>query len=443
MSKLAEKLILENLRTKNPTLDLGRCGLEGTEKALEQLQECTHLQTLIFSNKWSNEQGSGWISSQNQGSWNQLMQIPKNLPQSLKTLILSGNEGWGIQNITSLQHLKGLEKLSLSSNNLQDISFLKELKQLKFLDLESNQIQNLSPLADLEQLEYLDLCYNQISNIDGLRKMKNLQKLDLSENQIQTIEALQHCQSLTYLDASENQIQDISCLKGLKKLKKLELENNEIEDLSALQNLQNLQQLYAAHNQIQNVDALRNLTNLTCLILSNNQISAGHYAATWEHEELLWSLQNLQNLQQLDLSFNEGIIHISQLKNLRNLQYLDLTSTSLQIENIAVLQYLPNLKRLDLYDIPIQDITFLKNLKNLEGLSISHKYLGYPPICYVFLRNKGGKLGDYIHLPELPQVEKIWQLMKSNDEKNMELARQLAQSQGWTEEGFEMYQKLL
>jgi len=36
------------------------------------------------------------------------------------------------------------------------------------------------------------------------------------------------------------------------------------------------------------------------------------------------------------------------------------------------------------------------------------------------------KLGDYLHLSELPQVEKIWGLMKTKDRDNIKLAQQLA-----------------
>lgn len=48
MTSLAKKLIEENLKTKNPILDLGNCGLDGTEPELELLAECEHLETLIF-----------------------------------------------------------------------------------------------------------------------------------------------------------------------------------------------------------------------------------------------------------------------------------------------------------------------------------------------------------------------------------------------------------
>jgi hypothetical protein len=42
----ARKLIKENLKTKNPYLDLGNCGITNLGD-LPELFECTHLKTLI------------------------------------------------------------------------------------------------------------------------------------------------------------------------------------------------------------------------------------------------------------------------------------------------------------------------------------------------------------------------------------------------------------
>ena len=48
MNKLAKQLIEENIASKNPTLDLGNCGLDGTEPELELLAECEHLETTLM-----------------------------------------------------------------------------------------------------------------------------------------------------------------------------------------------------------------------------------------------------------------------------------------------------------------------------------------------------------------------------------------------------------
>ena len=63
MSELAQKLIEENLQTKNPVLDLGNCGLDGTEDELYRpLADADHIETLIFSEGWYvyNEEKAKW-----------------------------------------------------------------------------------------------------------------------------------------------------------------------------------------------------------------------------------------------------------------------------------------------------------------------------------------------------------------------------------------------
>jgi len=84
----------------------------------------------------------------------------------------------------------------------------------------------------------------------------------------------------------------------------------------------------------------------------------------------------------------------------------------------------------------------LKELAEVNTLCITISELIYPPIWYAVLEYKKGKLGDHTHLKELPHVEKIWQLMKTEDEENINLAQQLAKGQGWTEEEFKMYKSL-
>ncbi|NJO03971.1 MAG: hypothetical protein HC880_21890 [Bacteroidia bacterium] len=147
----AKELIEENLKTKNPYLDLGNCGLDGTEPALDPLAACEHLETLIFSNEWEEYDGEKqeWVrhKSQNQGPKNNLKNLPAHLPPNLQKLVLAGeykNE-WQIQDISFLQDLKSLQTLNVSRNKIQDISlaFLNSLPRLNRLILDGNPIQNI------------------------------------------------------------------------------------------------------------------------------------------------------------------------------------------------------------------------------------------------------------------------------------------------------------
>lgn len=290
------RLFEENLKTKNPVLDLGSCHLDGTEKILEKLGDCTHLQTLILANNWWESIQNPYVKSQNNGQENILKKIPESIPRNLQQLILSGTHGWAIQNYSFISELKELQTLYLGFNTVPDSDF--------------------SFLEGLEQLQNLDLSHTHNSGFSFLQNLPQLQKLNLSFNRIQ----------------------ETSFFKKLTQLKSLNLLATGIQDISFLQNLTQLQNLHLGNNPIQDVSTVIELVNLV---------------------------------------------------------YLDVYFRS------------------------------------------------FPPIWFAYLRSKKGKLGDYTHLPELPQVEKIWQLMKTRDDKNIDLAHQLALGQGWAEEEFQAYKNLL
>jgi len=127
------------------------------------------------------------------------------------------------------------------------------------------------------------------------------------------------------------------------------------------------------------------------------------------------------------------------------LEYLNLAENR-DIQDISFLKDLKELKTLNLAENwQINDIHFLKDLTRLQNLILKDNLHleGFPPIFWIYYKSKGGNLLDYKHLPELPHIEKIWQLMGTKDEENINLAQQLAKGQGWMKEEFEMYKNLL
>ena len=144
MSDLAKQLIEENLQTKNPILDLGKCGLDGTEKVLDRLAECTHLETLIFSNEWIDFDSSTIISSNNSGKENYLTQLPDSLPHQLQSLIAGGYGGlWEVSDLKPFVYLKQLRDFNLSASQLSDVEVLGELKELERLNLNANKLSDI------------------------------------------------------------------------------------------------------------------------------------------------------------------------------------------------------------------------------------------------------------------------------------------------------------
>jgi internalin A len=140
MSKLALQLIEENIRTKSPFLDLGKCGLTALP---DELSECKD---------WLVRLNLGFIYRNEDSKW----EISKN---SREKNIFNGDE------LFSLVKLVNLKVLYLNEIQISDISFLEKLTNLNSLYLSSNQISDISFLEKLTNLNSLDLRYNQISDI--------------------------------------------------------------------------------------------------------------------------------------------------------------------------------------------------------------------------------------------------------------------------------------
>ena len=284
MSDLAQQLIEENLRTKDPFLDLGNCGLNGTEPVLEMLGECGHLEELILSNIWDsfdNEYATNneRKKSTNKGKPNQLTCVPHHLPKYLKKIILSGdgdrknNERRQIKDLTAISHLEHLTHLNLSHNYIKNIAPLKKLSQLQELVICCNEIQDISALSNLIQLEVLYIDNNKIKDLDALRNLTQLRHLKAWNNRIHNIDGLEKLENLTHINLWENQIKSINPISQLKKLESLDLRDNKIQDIHALKDLKKLQHLNLNTNQLWDISSIQSLRNLTWLNIGDNQLS--------------------------------------------------------------------------------------------------------------------------------------------------------------------------
>jgi GTPase SAR1 family protein len=310
--------------------------LDGTEPILNRLSECTHLEELIFSNVWWNDNKE--VKSKNQGQPNHLQQFPQHLPAQLKKLIAGGwGKRWSIRSLAPIQTLTDLAYLELRINQLSQAPDLANLTQLTHLSLSNNQLSQAPDLANLTQLKELDLSHNQLSKAPDLAKLTQLKELDLSHNQL-----------------------------------------SEAPDLASLTRLISLD---LSHNQLSEAPDLANLTQLAHLHLSNNQLSKAP------------DLTNLTRLISLDLSHNQ-LSEAPNLVNLTQLIYLDLVHNLIPEITLLWLNQLPSLKILYLYDNPIQNIpaeVYNKQGKNvlkairdyLESIAVGSKPLNEAKLLLV------------------------------------------------------------
>ena len=267
MSQLALSLIEECIRTQNPYLDLGRCGLtdalvaEGTTIDIA-LRQCTHLKTLIFSNQWWKGE---WINSQNTGEKNFFTTPPPTLSvfSQLHALRCSGSyaekDRWQIADMTFVANMKELRLLDISSNQISEIKGLEALTNLQQLDISRNQISEIKGLEALTNLQQLDISRNQISEIKGLEALNNLQILSIFDNQISEIKGLDALLNLQQLNISSNQITRLEGLDNLIELRYLYFDGCELTQLGNLDIFINLQLLHISSNQLTDIGSLKPL----------------------------------------------------------------------------------------------------------------------------------------------------------------------------------------
>jgi GTPase SAR1 family protein len=198
-------LIKECLTTRSKILDLGNCGLEDLT-IIPELFECTHIETLIVSNEWSEYKDGKWrrLNSKNNGRKNNIQFLPDSISDltELKTFICGGD--WN-----------------------------------KYDDKEWNRwsISDLTPISSLKKLEYLNLSNNAITSLTGLNKLVNLKRIHLNNNEISNIEILNNLAQLIELNLSNNKIEQVNFLSELQGIATLDLHNNLIRDLTPIKKI--------------------------------------------------------------------------------------------------------------------------------------------------------------------------------------------------------------
>ncbi len=141
-------------------------------------------------------------------------------------------------------------------------------------------------------------------------------------------------------------------------------------DLGPLENLVNIKSLTISYTGINDVEPIKNLVNLEDLEINErqeNQISNFKV------------LENLVNLKIIKLSCNgddENILNyllpLKKLEYLRIREYKNMISPSISYAN-------ESMKYIELYNTKVDDISFLKNLKNIESIEISSSHVNEIP----------------------------------------------------------------
>ncbi|MBG9934843.1 NEAT domain-containing protein [Bacillus tropicus] len=130
------------------------------------------------------------INKENLGRENLNAPITKEDLLQIKKLEILKEKGNEIKDITGLEYMTNLEKLTLEGVGLKNIEFISNLKQLNNVNVSHNQIEDITPLSSLGNLQWLNLTGNRIKDVSVLGSMLDLLSLKLAENEIRDVRPL-------------------------------------------------------------------------------------------------------------------------------------------------------------------------------------------------------------------------------------------------------------
>jgi Leucine-rich repeat (LRR) protein len=370
---------------------------------------------------------------------------------------------------------------NLPNLNILNLSFLSDSpKRPIFMPLQAKiaarHVQNMSSLTinNADQLQYFEP-----SELVGLKYFYaaavSLKAIIPFLSQLPNIEEIR-CIELANTDNLE--------LLACRSLKKLSLEGifrystqpKLPEKSLELPHLLHLEQLRITYDNIVDIDKIAHLTKLKYLYInSSGQLKnknldvIGHFT---QLEELYMTemgiedisvfgrKNNFPKLRNLSLVKN-NLKNIAPLSALTALSYLVLSMN--KITDISPLSSLKNLSDVNLYDNQISDISPLAGLNSeLIVHAAKNKLDVCPPfelIRRVLARDKNAvaankslkksnkKTNSQLYIlcarPEPPNAAQIWQLLRSKDPANTELALQLAKGLGWTDDDIQPYTHII
>ena len=324
---------------------------------------------------------------------------------NLNYLDLSNNN---ITDISKL-NLNNLYSLNLSDNNISNLGNLKSDK-LTQLNLSNNPIKDLSGLNGLSELEYLDL--NSMPNVDTSTIPKQVNSISLSESNITTFPEFDNLDELilsdnknidlsvlpktiNYLNLDNCGINDLSKLSVVD-VRSLSLVDNNITDISKLKDYQ-FYNLDLSGNKITDYNQIKDLRVPTVEDDEESEIDGDddYYYDDTVYSELIldnmgikdisiindidFLIVSLENNEITDLSGYNGkqsILYLSgnkgieDISSLSNIDYIILDDCD--IKNIKIddpKKFKTSLLSLNNNDI--SDLSFIKDMKNLEDISLT------------------------------------------------------------------------
>lgn len=225
------------------------------------------------------------------------------------------------------------------------------ITKISSLNLMNSGIDSLLPVVQLPQLRELIATGLAIEDIMPLQHLPQLKTLIIARTNVTDLSPLSACHELVRLSCPYTPVQQVAPLANLTKLQSLSLSQSQVTDFEQISLLKNLRELEVGRNNFESFEGLSSLTKLLNLDLSGvNQRPSGL-------------------LTRLVKGNAAKLTNLSILNGLKQLRKLDISDTC--IEDISEISSLSNLREIDLSNVRVVDYTPLATLEHLERITCS------------------------------------------------------------------------
>ncbi|WVF70606.1 hypothetical protein IAT40_005398 [Kwoniella sp. CBS 6097] len=294
------------------------------------------------------------------------------IPSTVRKLHVAGNK---LTSLTSVNHLRNLQYLDISRNQLDSVAQLECLKHLRELKMDNNTITDLSGIMDMDCLIKLSCANNDIEIFDlSQAKWSKMENLNLANNRIKSVRALHKLSSVASINLDGNQLEHLAPSRPMLSVRVLRFSENDLRhfDFSLFPKVRTL---YADGNRLtqlsrSSASSSSSSSRLENLSLRNQRLSS--------ESTLSLLYKDLENVKRLYLSGNALSNDFFPSKPLYALVYLEAAACRLSSwpAGVGFATTMPNLKVLNVNYNHLPDLDGIKELKGLRKLTLVGGRLG-------------------------------------------------------------------
>ncbi|MGY6744261.1 MAG: leucine-rich repeat domain-containing protein [Cecembia sp.] len=349
--------------------------------------------------------------------------------EHLEYLNISGNF---LINFELLSELKSLEQVFLMETNFVDLTPLAGLEKLRVVNINQTEVADLSPLNDkfslqrvyadqtrvseenaddfarrnrrvllIHQAENLQIWWNDLSeawkmvlayinpeldkpvpSIEDISYTVSMDSLDISGSMIGSLGPVLKFRKLSYLNFDNTPVQDLAPLSEIRTLTSISGKNSSVSSLQPLVNLSGLVRLDFENAPTQSIQPIQGLSDLVYLNVDRSRINVKEipeFLTANPKVNIIYRSETLELWwERLSDTWRSVILQHFDGEHRPDTESLHrwTASPSFKVErasisNLEPLLMFSNLRKLEVVDVPLTDVSAVGGLDLLEELKIS------------------------------------------------------------------------